>query len=123
MKIKALRQKIFRLKARIVDIVDYSHSLEQRITYLEGLQPHWVKGYSSDSVAAQQSTSSLVQLHKVLGVKDQTDAMGEIKELHERCDEYRRLLNVMNVADFNEAREEINRLVAIEERQSSGGRR
>lgn len=45
------------------------------ITALENLRPHWAKGYSSDSVAAQTVTAALSQLWGILGAANQTEAV------------------------------------------------
>lgn len=55
--------------------------LREQVEYLESLRPHWAKGYSSDSIAAQTSTSALVELWKMLGVKNQTMAVQRLREL------------------------------------------
>ena len=48
---------------------------------LEDLRPHWAKGYSSDSIAAQVTTAALSGLWKLLKVDNQTAAMMKLQEL------------------------------------------
>lgn len=48
---------------------------------LEALRPHWAMGHTSDSVAAQASTTALSELWLLLGVTDQTAAMARLREL------------------------------------------
>lgn len=54
--------------------------LTQEIQGLEALRPHWAKGFSSDSVAAQTQAVALSQIWEALGVKDQTSALMKLKE-------------------------------------------
>lgn len=57
--------------------------LLDRITNLEELRPEWAQGYSSDSIAAQTSFAALHELWKILGAKNQTEAvkiLGSVKD-------------------------------------------
>ncbi len=62
------------LKAQIQELKD-------QIVVLEGMRPIWAQGYSSDSVAAQVSFSSLTRLWDLLRVSNQTDAVRAIERL------------------------------------------
>ncbi|MEB2845904.1 hypothetical protein [Endobacterium cereale] len=62
-------------------LVDRLRAAEAKIEILEGLRPHWAKGYSSDSVAAQATTAALNQIWKLLGVENQTSAVMKLREL------------------------------------------
>jgi hypothetical protein len=48
---------------------------------LESLRPHWAKGYSSDSVAAQTSAAALSQIWRILEVDNQTAAIQKLREI------------------------------------------
>ena len=54
--------------------------LENATTY-ERLRPHWAKGYTSDSMAAQASTSALSELWTILEVDNQTAAVVRLRQL------------------------------------------
>lgn len=60
--------------------------LAEAVATYENLRPHWAKGYSSDSSAAQAATSALLQLWDLLHVKDQTAAVQKVKELKAMTD-------------------------------------
>ncbi|MGF9564140.1 hypothetical protein AAIH70_11555 [Neorhizobium sp. BT27B] len=62
-------------------LVDRLREAEAKIEALEAMRPHWAKGYSSDSIAAQVSAGSLNQVWKLLGVDNQTAAMMKLREL------------------------------------------
>ena len=55
--------------------------LEKQVAALEELRPHWAKGYTSDSMAAQGATGALQSLWKMLGAKDQTQAALKLNAL------------------------------------------
>lgn len=55
--------------------------LTDRVGALESLRPHWAKGHSADSVAAQASTAALSQLWSILGVDNQTAAVAAARRL------------------------------------------
>lgn len=55
--------------------------LSERNKVLEQLRPQWAMGYTSDSMAAQACSGSLTQLHKLLGVKNQTMAVLKVRKL------------------------------------------
>jgi hypothetical protein len=56
-------------------------ALQAQIDRLERLRPHWAKGYTSDSVAAQSTITALNQIWSILGVDDQTAAMDRLRQL------------------------------------------
>ena len=62
---------------------------EQNInSILESQRPHWAKGFSSASVAAQASFDALIDLHTLLGVgHNQTEAVAKLKELLEQIED------------------------------------
>jgi len=62
------------LKAEII-------RLQSNIEVLEAMRPHWAKGYSSDSMAAQAQTCALSQVWTALGVDNQTDCMEKLRRL------------------------------------------
>ena len=47
---------------------------------IEQQRPYWAQGYSSDSTAAQCATSAMSELHKLLGVDNQTDAVAMLRQ-------------------------------------------
>lgn len=47
----------------------------------EAMRPHWAKGYTSDSMAAQAQTAALAQVWQLLGVDNQTACMQKLREL------------------------------------------
>lgn len=55
--------------------------LKRQIEGLESLRPMWAQGYTSDSMAAQASTSALSTLWKMLGVDNQTAACEQLRGL------------------------------------------
>jgi hypothetical protein len=64
--------------------------LKGRIEHLEEIRPHWAKGYSGDSIAAQAATGALSSLWKQLGVRNQTDAEQMISRLMKNRERERR---------------------------------
>lgn len=56
-------------------------ALQAQIDALELLRPHWAKGYSSDSIAAQTTITALNQIWSILGVDNQTAAMDRLRQL------------------------------------------
>lgn len=69
-----MESEIDRLKS------DLYHA-KQSVEALESLRPHWAKGYSSDSMAAQCTTAALAGLWQMLGVDNQTAAMDRLRKL------------------------------------------
>lgn len=55
--------------------------LRKQVEALEQLRPQWAQGYTSDSMAAQASTTALSELWKLLGVEDQTTACAKLRAL------------------------------------------
>jgi hypothetical protein len=53
----------------------------KRLAAAEALRPQWAMGYSDDSIAAQLSTSALIQIYGVLSVTNQTDCINELYKL------------------------------------------
>jgi len=66
--------EVVRLKAQLAEA-------NRKIEDYEAMRPHWAKGYSSDSIAAQSATSALSTLWKMLGVPHQTAAVQRLREL------------------------------------------
>lgn len=60
---------------------DVIEKLKNKIAHLESMRPHWVKGHTSDSVAAQSSYSALSTIWKLLEVENQTQAVTKLKNL------------------------------------------
>lgn len=56
-------------------------ALQAHIDALESLRPHWAKGYTSDSIAAQTTITALNQIWSILGVDNQTAAMDRLRQL------------------------------------------
>ena len=50
-----------------------------KVDRLEAMRPHWAKGYSTDSVAAQASIAALTQVWSALGVSDQTQCVQKLR--------------------------------------------
>ena len=61
----------------------YRDKIRKQEAYYENLRPHWAKGYSSDSVAAQSHLSATLHLWDLLGVDNQTEAVAKIQKLLE----------------------------------------
>lgn len=55
--------------------------LQAKIDALERLRPHWAKGFTSDSIAAQTTITALNQIWSMLGVDNQTAAMDRLRQL------------------------------------------
>ena len=55
--------------------------LVTEVETLEKFRPHWAKGFTSDSIAAQAHLSATVGLWDALGVENQTEAMQRIRDL------------------------------------------
>lgn len=55
--------------------------LRSSVSALESLRPHWAKGFSSDSSAAQAATAALAQVWGALEVENQTHAMAKLRDL------------------------------------------
>lgn len=70
----------------ILDLIARCRKAEEAIEVLEAMRPHWAKGYSSDSVAAQVSHAALSDIWKLLGVDNQTQAMLRLEELRKAED-------------------------------------
>ena len=77
-----------RLRKTIDPIEEYISAAEQEICELrvtvkalEELRPMWAQGWTSDSMAAQASSTALSEIWQLLGARDQTDAMGRIRAL------------------------------------------
>ena len=58
--------------------------LQGKVDRLEKLRPHWAKGYTDDSIAAQTYLVALNEVYDALGVKTQTDCMKAIHKLKEK---------------------------------------
>lgn len=54
---------------------------KDKIEYLEKQRPHWAKGYTSDSIAAQTTTIALQEIWDLLSVDNQTDAIQQLKDI------------------------------------------
>lgn len=70
-------------QTQVDELVQLVETLEERNANLESLRPHWAKGYSSDSIAAQTATSAMMQLWELLGAKHQTEAVSKVRGLKE----------------------------------------
>lgn len=80
-----------RLRKLIEPVEEYISVAEQEICELrlsvktlEDLRPHWAKGYSSDSMAAQASTAALSDIWTAIGASNQTECMDKIASLLEK---------------------------------------
>ena len=78
---KSCDEVILKLCETIVTRDRVIKELEQKIAVLEELRPHWAKGYSSDSIAAQVSFGALSEIWKILGVDNQTGAIEKLKRI------------------------------------------
>lgn len=65
-------------QASLCDLVTPARTLRERVNALEQMRPHWAKGYSNDSVAAQVTSAALARLWELLGVTSQTDAVATL---------------------------------------------
>jgi hypothetical protein len=68
---------------------------------LEALRPHWAKGHSTDSVAAQVATSALSQVWTFLGVSDQTQCVQKLRAVLAERDRLREALQLIADASPN----------------------
>jgi hypothetical protein len=62
-------------------LIDENRALRSRVTSLEEACPHWARGFTSDSVAAQTYMAAATALWKELGVGNQGEAMEALREL------------------------------------------
>ena len=79
-----LIKSLVRTNKRLTSLNEENDSI---ITHLESLRPHWAKGYTDESVAAQAATGALTELWEMLGVKNQTQAALAIESLQARTDD------------------------------------
>ena len=76
----ALQLKVETLDEELTRTKDhYLAVLRRQEDRYETLRPHWAKGYSSDSVAAQAHLDATLELWKLLGVSAQTHAVARLK--------------------------------------------
>ena len=73
--------------------------LRERVVALEKLRPHWAKGYTNDSVAAQMCAAALSNLWEALEVKNQTEAIQQIERLQARVVGLEQFKNADNRAE------------------------
>jgi len=66
---------------QLSNLIDQNASLQRDIRVLEKLRPHWAKGYSSDSMAAQAAIAALSDIWGILNVSNQTEAMETLRKL------------------------------------------
>ena len=59
----------------------YTSNLREQAKYYEERRPHWAKGYTSDSVAAQAHLDCTVAMWELLGADNQTQAMATLGSL------------------------------------------
>lgn len=59
----------------------YSIKLKEQKNYYEKLRPHWARGYTSDSVAAQSNLDATLAMWELLEVTNQTNAIAKLKYL------------------------------------------
>lgn len=76
-----LRQRVGFLTLEMHKLAQERDMLNSKCQTLESLRPHWAKGYSSDSIAAQCQTAALNQIWEHLGVADQTACMEKLHQL------------------------------------------
>lgn len=77
------------LIAPLQEILDATHDaiVEARVAaddakaYAEQMRPHWAKGFTDDSMAAQAQTNALSELWVMLGVENQTAAVERLQAL------------------------------------------
>ncbi len=69
------------MQSRIDAVVAELRRKEDAIRALERLRPHWARGFSSDSIAAQTATIALNQLWEMLGARNQTEAVQKLRSL------------------------------------------
>lgn len=55
--------------------------LRAKLAAVESQRPHWAKGYSTDSIAAQVSGGALSELWELMGVSNQTDAVEKLQRM------------------------------------------
>lgn len=72
--------RVMRENDQIIRSTIYAEAAET-ITALERLRPHWAKGFTSDSIAAQSTISALNAIWSMLGVDNQTAAMDRLRQL------------------------------------------
>ena len=59
----------------------YKARIKQLQDSYEELRPHWAKGYTSDSRAAQVNLAATLELWELLGVTNQTAAVSKLEGL------------------------------------------
>ncbi|MGY2429595.1 hypothetical protein [Pseudomonas tolaasii] len=75
---------------------DEIDELRNKVEALEAMRPHWAKGYTSDSVAAQGQTSALSQVWEALGVNDQTACILKLRALITTAGDFESTVEHMN---------------------------
>ena len=75
LRVEASKEELNRTKDHYLEV------LRKQEDRYELLRPHWAKGYTSDSVAAQSHLDATLALWKLLGAKNQTAAVDKLKEL------------------------------------------
>lgn len=73
--------ELLALTEEVGDLRSENRRLQQSIEVLEGFRPHWAKGYTDDSVAAQTYMTATMGMWEALGVGNQTEAIQAIKDL------------------------------------------
>lgn len=64
-----------------VDLAEELRKARSMIEVLESARPHWAQGYTLDGVAAQTTAAALSGLWKLLGARNQTEAVLKLREL------------------------------------------
>ena len=77
---------IIDLRQQVVNLEKGNKGNIDKLYRLEKLRPHWAKGYSSDSIAAQSKTDALNSIWSLLKVNNQTHALCKIKSMMARLE-------------------------------------
>lgn len=76
-------QELLDMSESIATLQAENHRQAQTIETLEKFRPHWAKGFTSDSSAAQSYMNATMGMWEALGVTHQTAAMDRIQQLLE----------------------------------------
>lgn len=79
---------IAKLREEVSVVSSDNERLENTISALEELRPHWAQGYTDDSMAAQASTNAKADMWKLLNASSQTEAMSKLRTLIERSEQW-----------------------------------
>lgn len=76
-------RELVELTTEVGNLRSENASQRRTIETLEKFRPHWAKGFTADSVAAQSYMNATLGMWEALGVDNQTAAIDRIRQLLE----------------------------------------